>query len=174
VPYLHDISTRIRGRRASLRYWIERAGRFPIPRVHQEDEHSCGFLAALVVAQYFDPTVSARDVLAAVPKNWLPSPTRGLSEYGVRKTLSRFRIECPNREGLGWRKLLRLTTEGAPVIVTVLPEGWDFDHWVVIRGMTSRHVWVSNYAYADDGRLTRRQFSDMWYPYGEAMVCRRV
>ncbi len=46
-----------------LRYWMERAGRFPIPRVHQQDEHSCGFLAALVVAQYFDPKLTVMDIL---------------------------------------------------------------------------------------------------------------
>lgn len=174
MPYVHNISTRIKGRRASLSCRFERGGRFPIPRVHQQDSHSCGFLAALVVAQYFDPSVTIRDVLEALPINWLPGPTKGLSEYGVRFALKRFGIECPNRESLGWSKLLKLTMKGQPVIVTVLPEDWDYDHWVVIRGMTSRHVWISNYHYADDARLTRRQFSEMWYHYGEGMVCRKV
>ncbi len=172
MPYVHNISTRIGGRRASASFWRER-GSLPIPRIHQYDSHSCGFLAALVVAQYFDPSASAMDVLKAMPKGYLPSPTRGLSEYGMRRTLARFGIECPNRERLGWAGLLKRTTEGRPVIVTVLPEDWDYDHWTVIRKVTDYRVWLSNYDEVNEC-LSWDRFSDMWRPYGEGMVCRRV
>ncbi len=81
-------------------------GRFLIPNAHQQDGHSCGFLAALVVAQYFDPTVSVWEVLEAMPLGWQPSPMWGLSEWAMRKTLEHLGIECPNVTGLGWAKLL--------------------------------------------------------------------
>jgi Papain-like cysteine protease AvrRpt2 len=184
MPYVHDIRTRIRGRRASLCFWKERAGRFPIPRVHQLDEHSCGFLAALVVAQYFDPSVTVRDVLEAVPRGWQPSPQWGLSGHKLARTLAKFGIECPNREGLGWRKLLKLTTEGHPVIVTVHPDGWLCDHWTVVRGLKdrSRKILLSNpapkgYEYdglAKDGSMSWSDFNGIWSPRGAGLVCTRM
>ena len=93
----------------------------------------------------------------------------------MRRTLARFGIESPNLEHLGWAKLLRATREGRPVIVTVLPEDWDCDHWVVIRGMKDhpRRVWLSNYAEVKDGCLSWREFRNMWSPHGEGMVCQR-
>lgn len=180
MPYVHDIATRIGGRRASACFYVERPrvkGRhlLPIPRVHQLDGHSCGFLAALVTVRYFDPAVSVIDVLRAVPRNALPSPTRGLSEHKMRCTLARFGIESPNLERLGWAKLLKATKEGHPVIVTILPPEWDCDHWAVIRGMKDnpRRVWLSNYGEVEDGCLSWHGFKSMWYPHGEGMVCRR-
>jgi hypothetical protein len=88
------IQTRIGGRRTSARFRVERPreGRasHPISRVHQLDEHSCGFLAALMVFRYFDPTVSTRDVLAAL----LPSPGRGCSQRELIRALSQFGIRA--------------------------------------------------------------------------------
>ena len=179
MPYVHDLKHRIQGRRASSCFYITkqaaRAGLLTIDRYHQLDEHSCGFLAALAVVRYFDPTVTARDVLETMPRNALPSPTRGLSEYGLRRTLSRFGIDAPCIYNLRWRNLMQLTTEGHPVIVTVLPEDWTCDHWTVIRRMTSHRVWLSNYHEVKDGCLSWDEFRDMWRPYGTrgGLVCRR-
>ena len=180
MPYVHSIETRIGGRRTSARFYMERTrgGRkhlLPIPRVHQLDDHSCGFLAALVTVQYFDPMVSVREVLEAMPNKALPSPVRWCSEHKLQCALSRFGIDAPCIYNLRWRKLMQLTTEGHPVIVTILPEDWTCDHWTVIRRITSRHVWLSNYDEVKDGRLAWDEFRDMWWPYGTrgGLVCNR-
>ena len=178
MPYIHNISTRIGGRRASLHFYMERrkGGKhlLPIPRVHQYDNHSCGFLAALVVAQYFDPSVTVWDVLEAMPLGWQPSPKWGLPGWGIRETLSYLGIECPSSEGLGWADLMEATMEGNPVIATLDGPDWICDHWVVIRGMKDRKVWLSNYDWSPAGRLSWKEFSRQWSPHGEAMICRKV
>ena len=79
MPFVHNINTRIRGRGVMLLLG-RTPGRFLIPNAHQQDGHSCGFLAALVAAQYFEPTVSVWEVLEAMPLGWQPSPMWGLSE----------------------------------------------------------------------------------------------
>lgn len=175
------IQTRIGGRRTSARFRVERprGGRtsHPISRVHQLDEHSCGFLAALMVIRYFDPTVSTRDVLATL----LPSPARGCSQSEIRRALAHFGIRADYRERLGWARLLGLAKAGSPVIVTIHPEEWLSDHWTVVRGLRdrSRRILLSNpaprgYEYeglARDGSMSWSDFNGLWSPRGAGLVC---
>jgi peptidase C39-like protein len=175
------IQTRIGGRRTSARFRVERPreGRtsHPISRVHQLDEHSCGFLAALMVIWYFDPTASTRDVLAAL----LPSPVRGCSQREVIRALSRFGIRARYRERLGWASLQGLARAGCPVIITIHPDEWLCDHWTVVRGLRdrSRRILLSNpaprgYEYeglAHDGSLSWSDFKGIWSPRGAGLVC---
>jgi hypothetical protein len=149
----------------------------PISRVHQLDEHSCGFLAALLVIRYFDPTVSTRDVLAAL----LPSPVRGCSQPQLICALSQFGIRARYRERLGWARLQALAKAGCPVIITIQPDEWISDHWTVVRGFRdrSRRILLSNPAprgqeydgLAPDGSLSWRDFNGIWFPRGAGLVC---
>jgi hypothetical protein len=175
------IQTRIEGRRRSARFRVERLreGRtsHPISRVHQLDEHSCGFLAALMVIRYFDPKASTYDVLAAL----LPSPLRGCSQREVICALSQFGIRARYRERLGWAGLQGLAKAGCPVIITIHPDEWLSDHWTVVRGLRdrSRRILLSNpaprgYEYeglAKDGSMSWRNFTGIWCPRGAGLVC---
>lgn len=175
------IQTRIGGRRTSAEFRVERprAGRAShlISRVHQLDEHSCGFLAALMVIRYFDPTVSIRDVLAAL----LPSPVRGCSQREIIRALSQFGIRARYREGLGWVRLMKVAKAGCPVIVTIHPDEWLSDHWTVVRGLRERlrRILLSNpaprgYEYeglAKDGSMSWNDFNRIWSPRSAGLVC---
>jgi hypothetical protein len=175
------IQTRIGGRRTSAQFRVERprVGRtsHPISRVHQHDEHSCGFLAALMVIRYFDPTVSTRDVLAAL----LPSPVRGCRQRELIRALSQFGIRARYRERLGCSRLQGLAKAGCPVIITIHPDEWLSDHWTVVRGLRerSRRILLSNpgprgYEYeglAQDGSMSWRDFKGIWSPRGAGLVC---
>lgn len=177
MPFVHQIRTRVRGRRASARFWVERGGDHPIPRVHQEDSHSCGFLAALTVAQYFHPSLTVRDVLNAIPLGWQPSPMWGLSPHKLTRTLTGLGVNCEDKEGLGWGRLLRSTREGHPVIVTVQPEWYECDHWTVISDMNEimlRRITLSNYDRQPDGYLSWHGFKKIWSPRGAAIVCKKT
>jgi hypothetical protein len=179
--HLPHIQTRIGGRRTSARFRVERPreGRpsHPISRVHQLDEHSCAFLAALMVIWYFDPTVSTRDVLAAL----LPSPVRGCSQREVIRALSQFGIRARYRERLGWSRLQGLAKAGCPVIITIHPDEWLCDHWTVVRGLRDRsgRILLSNpaprgYKYdglAHDGSMSWSDFNGIWSPRGGGLVC---
>src|SRR5947209_13476040 len=57
-----------------------------LPAYQQLDDHSCGFIAALTVVQYFDPGVRPGDVLAAVR----PSVDSGCDQRRLVRALRRF------------------------------------------------------------------------------------
>ena len=176
-----NIQIRIGGRRTSARFRVERQrpGRMPHPisRVHQIDEHSCGFLAALMVIRYFDSTVSTRDVLAAL----LPSRCEDARSERSSVRLSQFGIRARYRERLGWARLQGLAKAGCPVIITIHPDEWFCDHWTVVRGLKdrSRRILLSNpaprgYEYeglAQDGSMSWSDFNGIWYPRGAGLVC---
>src|SRR4051812_13190587 len=57
-----------------------------LPAYQQLDDHSCGFIAALTVVQYFDPDVRSEDVLETVR----PSVDSGCDQRKVVRALRRF------------------------------------------------------------------------------------
>ncbi len=178
-----NIQTRIGNRRTSAHFRIEcdRTGGspYPIPRVHQIDEHSCGFLAALTVVRYFDPAVPTRDVLKVL----MPSPTRGCSQREMIRALKRFGIKAEYHEGLKWWDLVNTYWMGWSLIVTVWPEEWVSDHWTVVRRLEQQpcRVLLSNpaptgYEYdglEEDGSLSWYDFNKVWWPKGAALICRK-
>lgn len=176
VPYVHNIRTRVHGRRASARFYRDLSPWPGVRRVHQLDGHSCGFLSALVVGQYFEPSLTARQVLDAIPKGWQPSPQWGISAHKLTRTLDKLGIDAQYKERLGWGKLHRLTEKGHPVIVSVQPEWYAVDHWTVIRRMKDhpRGVLLSNYDWLDsDGSISWYSFRSIWSPLGVGLVCRK-
>ncbi len=177
-----NIQTRVGGRRTSARFRIERGSEYPIPRVHQIDEHSCGFLAALTVVRYYDPTVPTRDVLAAL----MPSPSRGCSQREIIRALKRFGIRTNYHTELAWWEMLsycRTGRTGLALVVTVQPDEWVCDHWTVVRGIerNPKTVILSNpaptgYEYDgldEDGCISWRDFNKVWWPKGAALICSR-
>ena len=74
---------------------------------------------------------------------------------------------------------MELTKEGRPVIVSILPNGWDYDHWTVIRGLRGtkhRRVLLSNitgmgYGADQDGGISWHRFKSMWYYGSDGIVC---
>ncbi len=177
MPHVHNIDCRVRGRRASLSYWVKRNGG-SVPLVHQLDGHSCGFLAAWVAARCYYPEVTVREVLETMPKGYLPSPMHGLSEHGMRVTLRRLGIDAPTKQRLGWRRVLESVKEGNPIIICVWPDDWDVNHWTVLYAVRerSKKVLLSNcymYDLAPDGTMPWKQLASILYPHGEGMVCRQ-
>lgn len=178
MPYIHNIDIRVGHRRTSTRFWVSRADkRFSIPRVHQLDEHSCGFLAALNVIQHYDPSVTVEQALRTV----VPSPQWGCTQPQLRAALRFYGIDPQYKKGLDWYDLLQSATEGTPVIICIYPWDYSCSHWTVVRGVTNqpRTVWLSN-AYESDagigklGQVTWSNFRQIWYSHGEGIVCREL
>ena len=170
MPFVHHVRTRVGDRRTSTLFYKSHDD-LPIPRIVQLDEHSCGFLAALAVAQYFYPQLTVREVLRTVGH----SPRWGINEKGIIRGLKRLGIKAEERWGLGWAKLKRLTSEGTPVITCIWPNDWDCSHWTAIRGLkgrTRRRVLLSNYPYTDDdGSIGWYAFQYLWNWNGWGIVC---
>src|SRR5947209_590538 len=102
-----------------------------LPAYRQLDDHSCGFVAALTITQYFDRDVRSEDVLAAVR----PSVDSGCDQRKVVRALRRFGITTEYREDLDREALFSLAGQGLPVAVTVWLEEYGCDHWAVVRGI---------------------------------------
>lgn len=174
MSYVHDLRCRVKGRRVSSGFYIARQAARPgvldMPRYHQLDVHSCGFLAALAVVRHFAPRTPADEVLRVVA----PSPDWGVSQPRLIRCLKRFGVAAVYREGLGPRTLHRLAAAGTPVIVTVWPEWYSCDHWTVVRGLDKAgRVYLTNYDWlTKKGRMHWKDFREIWRPRGVGLVCR--
>jgi hypothetical protein len=144
-----------------------------MPRYHQLDDHSCGFLAVLAVVHYFDPQISPAKVLSAI----MPSPTSGCDQSRLLRGLEKLGIVAEYRESLGLRRLSRSLAKGRPVVVTIQPEDYVCDHWTDVRGIDrfGERILLSNYdGLDDDGSMTWKGFSDIRSPRGAGLVCERA
>ena len=174
MPYVHDLRCRVQGRRVFSRFYTARqhARRvlLDVPLYRQLDGHSCSFLAALAVIRHFAPQTPAREVLRAVA----PSSSDGCGWQHLVRSLKWFGIKAEYKKRLGLRRLRRLTADGKPVIVTVEPECYGFDHWTVVRGvdLRTRRVHLTNFEQADaDGSVAWATFRADWCPRGAGWVC---
>lgn len=119
----------------------------------QNDSHSCGFLAALTVLRYYQPNADARELLKVVR----PTVNGGTQRADIVNGLRNFGISARLRKDLTISELVRHVELGIPVIISVLPEDWAGDHWVVVRGFDAKHVHLTNHY-----PMTRRTFWREW------------
>ena len=167
MPHVHDLQTRVQGRRVRSRFYTRKVeslnGVLDIPIYNQCDSHSCSFLAALAVAKYLNPGICNGQVLRAV------APTRdGCGWRNVVRALTHFGIKADYWEDMDLPALRQLMIEKVPVIVTIYPDGYESDHWTVIRGVRGRRIYLTNY---EEESVTWSEFLDMWSPKGVGWVC---
>ena len=136
----------------------------PLPNYQQQDEHSCGFVAALTVARYHDPSLPAEDVLRAVK----PTVSGGIDRRGLVKALKELGVDAAYTEDLTVPKLRAYVDRGTPVLVTMWLEDYDTDHWTAVQGFDGDRIHLTNY-----GSLTVAQFRKEWYTPGLGVVCRK-
>ena len=124
-----------------------------IKNYQQEDDHSCGFTAALTVARYFKPSVKAHKVLEAVR----PSINHGVDRFKLIKGLEALGITVEYRTDLTIVDLHDYSKDETPVILSVWPDKWLSDHWTIFMGMRQGRVYLTNYH-----SLTIKQFFKEW------------
>lgn len=111
-----------------------------LPNYKQQDYHSCGFLAALTVAKYFIPEISALEVLEAVE----PRIGEGTNQKRMIRGLNSLGVVTEYDDTLTPIILRKYVKQGTPVIISVWPDNWDGDHWCVVRGFTEVYIPPSN------------------------------
>ena len=143
----------------------------PLLNFKQQDNHSCGFLAALTVARYYDPGIDDLAVLLAVR----PSFDHGTSRRKMIGGLAQLGISAAYCDTMTV-EALRLCVRGrVPVIISVLPDHWAGDHWVVVQGFGQGRVYLTNH-----WSLRVRDFKREWIhnwdegPLGAGLVCTRT
>jgi hypothetical protein len=144
-----------------------------LPAYRQLDDHSCGFIAALTIAQYFDPDIRPEDVLAAVR----PSIDSGCDQRRLVRALRRFGVTAEYREDLDRQALFGLAGQGVPVAVTVWLAEYGCDHWAVVRGIDwqqGRVYLVNDEHSSPEKGLPWREFEAVWCPRGGGLVCRHT
>lgn len=115
----------------------------PLPNYRQQDNHSCGFLAALTVARYFDSTVCHKAVLEAIR----PSLNYGTDNTKMLRGLAALGIGTRYREDMDASRVHGVLAMGLPIIVSVWPDGWSGDHWTVVQGFSTSldKVYLTNH-----------------------------
>lgn len=136
----------------------------PLKNYRQRDIHSCGFVAALTVARYFEPSKSAHEVLNAVR----PSRTSGIDRERLTNSLGRLGVKAEYKDNLTISKLRNLVEAGTPVVLTVYPPNYSSDHWVTVQGFDEDRIHLTNYK-----SLSLKEFEKQWYDKGEGLVCTR-
>lgn len=141
----------------------------PLPNYHQQDWHSCGFVAALTVARYFDSRVSDVRVLEAVRS----SLDTGTSQKKMLNGLRALGIRPTYREDMDIDRLFGVLAMGLPTIVSVWPDDWDGDHWVVVRAMGADRVHLTNYGAVSVTRFQREWIENWGEECGAGIICTR-
>jgi hypothetical protein len=171
---------RVRSGRFEVQYSTDKNEQIKGPHVcltnyRQQDGSSCGFVAALTVVRHFKPDTPARDVLLAVR----PEPDWGVNRVNLTASLETLGVHVGYRNDLTIDTLKAYVNKGIPVIVSVWPDEWINDHWVVVRGFDDERVYLTNYKSSplsiDD---FKKEWSDMDMRCergnsGEGLVCRR-
>lgn len=144
----------------------------PLPNYRQQDEHSCGFIAALTVVRHFYPDTSCRAVLQEVR----PSIHHGVNRYSLMNGLAGLGISTTFRANICMVALQRYVRAGTPVIVSVWPEDWISDHWVVVQGFSPDRIHLTNWPRC----ISLARFAELWSDMDmrgqggsqEGLVCR--
>ncbi len=136
----------------------------PLKNYKQQDDHSCGFVAALTVARYFDPSISSKDVLKAVR----PTKSGGIDGKSLRESLKKIGIDARYRDDLDLSTIRKYVERGTPVLLTVYPPDWSSDHWVAVEGFDEDRIYLTNYR-----SLPIKEFKKEWYDRGEGLVCQK-
>ena len=135
----------------------------PLQNYQQQDEHSCGFIAALTLSRYFDSGSDAKAVLQAIG----PAAAGGVDRKKLVKALRQLGIDAEYTESLTVPKLRSHVERGVPVAVTVWLEDYGTDHWTVVQGFSGDRIHLTNYK-----SLPVEQFLGQWYTQGLGVVCR--
>jgi ABC-type bacteriocin/lantibiotic exporter with double-glycine peptidase domain len=136
-----------------------------IPNYRQQDRHSCAFLAVLSVVQYFNGKIKPCEVLEAVQ----PTVENGSDRKKVEKALRHFGTNPEFKNNLTINNLITLLGYEVPVIITIWPKSWSYDHWTVIQGIDEeqQRIYLTNY-----GSVSLDTFDKEWFEYGEGLICR--
>jgi hypothetical protein len=140
----------------------------------QTDEYSCGFIAGLMVFQYFYPDKSVEDFHKLVN----PSEETGTSARRLMAALRKSGISVGVRKRLSFDELAALVESGKPVITTI-DVGEYYHHWVAIYGVARlpKRVYVAgniipSWKIFSDKHVVRwSHFDDIWRAEYSVIVC---
>lgn len=134
----------------------------PLKNYQQQDDHSCGFVAALTLSRYFNPAITAPEVLRAVR----PTKSAGVDEVQLKKALATVGVATQYKKDLTIAKLRKCVADGVPVLISVYPEEWSSDHWTIVQGFDNDRVYLTNHK-----SMSIAEFKKQWYVPGEGYLC---
>lgn len=144
----------------------------PLEGRRQVEDFSCGFVAALMVVEYFNRPVTVDRLYRLIG----PHEEWGASTRKVATALRRCGIRVGLRDALDFDGLAAAIEAGHPVITCIKEPGVDDSHWCVAYGISRkpRRVFVAGVGlpHLDDGKvLPWGTFAGMWTPRGNGMIC---
>jgi len=146
-----------------------------LPGRRQVEDFSCGFVAGLMVTDYFGGRVSVDRLYGLVR----PDPTWGASTRKLATALRECGIRVALRDRLDFAAVAEAIAAGRPVITCVASALADDNHWAVIYGVgiQPRRVFLAGVGvpHVDFGKVLRwGEFRRMWTPPGNGLICSRA
>ena len=139
----------VRAVQQSLPHPVKRGTKtIPVTGFVQCQSFSCGFAACLSVAWFFDPTIDAKNLYAAVA-----CYPNGCSGLDIVPALRKFGITALRRRTPSFQDIKKAIDHGSPVIAPMQATFAD-GHWTVVYGYQSQPeaVYVSGYGFPFLGR----------------------
>jgi len=140
----------------------------------QVEDFSCGFVAALMVVEYFNRPVTVDRLYRLIG----PHEEWGASTRKVASALRRCGIRVELRDRLGFDELAAAIDAGHPVITCITSPRANNSHWCVVYGVSRKpsRVFVAGIGlpHLDAGKvLPWASFRRVWSPPGNGLVCSR-
>jgi predicted double-glycine peptidase len=105
------------------------------PRSIQLDDYSCGAKAVYCILQYFNKQCTPESI-----EKELHTDSDGTSVSDIKRVLKRHGLKYRTLRKPGLRDLKTAINDGHPVLITL----YDFEHYAVVYGYSSSHIFVSN------------------------------
>jgi hypothetical protein len=85
------------------------------------------------------------------------------------KAIKELGVKATYRNDLTIGTLRAAVKRGIPIVLSVYPEDWLSDHWVVVLGFDEDRIYLTNYK-----SLPIAKFKEEWFDRGEGLVCSQI
>jgi ABC-type bacteriocin/lantibiotic exporter with double-glycine peptidase domain len=134
------------------------------PRSIQLEKYSCGAKAVYCILQYYDRQCTPDSI-----EEQLHTDEDGTSVSNIKRVLKRYGLTCRTLRKPGLRDLKAAIDDDCPVLISL----YDSEHYAVVFGYSSNHIFVSNPSLnilTGYGRIrcgiTKSEFRKIWDRWG--------
>jgi ABC-type bacteriocin/lantibiotic exporter with double-glycine peptidase domain len=105
------------------------------PRSLQLSSYSCGTHSVYTILKYFNKYCTYKSI-----ERMLRTDVDGTDVSDIKRVLKRYGLSCRTLRKPGVRDLMTAIDDDCPVLISL----YDSEHYSVVYGYSSGHIWVSN------------------------------
>lgn len=128
------------------------------PHHFQKKRYTCGPASIRAVAEFFNKTVSERELERRV----LVTKIHGTSRKNMIALLRSAGLQFREKRFGSLSDIVAALKRGNPVIVNYRVPKYEEDHYAVVKGVTQRNVYLSDPSRGKHFQLSRERFLSRW------------